>query len=67
MSRSGDANDLTNQTIAGYSILHRLGVGGMSEVYLAFQQSLHRHVALKVLRSDFVGSDEHEQRFLQEP
>ncbi|MFO0011826.1 MAG: serine/threonine-protein kinase [Planctomycetota bacterium] len=66
MSRSGDANDLTNQTIAGYSILHRLGVGGMSEVYLAFQQSLHRHVALKVLRSDFVGSDEHEQRFLQE-
>jgi len=66
MSRSGDANDLTNQNIAGYSILHRLGVGGMSEVYLAFQQSLHRHIALKVLRSDFVGSDEHEQRFLQE-
>jgi serine/threonine-protein kinase len=66
MSRAGDANDLTNQTIAGYSILHRLGVGGMSEVYLAFQQSLHRHVALKVLRADFVGSDEHELRFLQE-
>jgi len=66
MSRGGEASDLTNQTIAGYSILHRLGVGGMSEVYLAFQQSLHRHVALKVLRADFVGSDEHEQRFLQE-
>jgi serine/threonine protein kinase len=66
MTRTGDANDLTNQTIGGYSILHRLGVGGMSEVYLAFQQSLHRHVALKVLRSDYVGSDEHEQRFLQE-
>jgi serine/threonine-protein kinase len=66
MSRPGEPNDLTNQTIAGYSILHRLGVGGMSEVYLAFQQSLHRHVALKVLRADFVGSDEHEQRFLQE-
>ncbi|MFN6129715.1 MAG: serine/threonine-protein kinase [Planctomycetota bacterium] len=66
MSRSGDVNDLTNQTIAGYSILHRLGVGGMSEVYLAFQESLRRHVAFKVLRSDFVGSDEHEQRFLQE-
>ncbi len=66
MNRSGETKDLTNQTIAGYSILHRLGVGGMSEVYLAFQQSLHRHVALKVLRADFVGSDEHEQRFLQE-
>jgi serine/threonine protein kinase len=66
MNRSGDVKDLTNQTIAGYSILHRLGIGGMSEVYLAFQQSLHRHVAFKVLRSDYVGSDEHEQRFLQE-
>lgn len=58
--------ELTNKTVAGYSILHRLGVGGMSEVYLAFQQSLHRHVALKVMRSDYVGSQDHEQRFLQE-
>lgn len=61
-----ESNDLTNQCIAGFSILHRLGVGGMSEVYLAFQQSLHRHVALKVMRADFVGSSDHEQRFLQE-
>jgi serine/threonine-protein kinase len=66
MNRPNEGNDLTNQIIGGYSILHRLGVGGMSEVYLAFQNSLHRHVALKVLRSDFVGSEEHEQRFLQE-
>ncbi len=58
--------DLTNKLIDGYSILHRLGVGGMSEVYLAFQQSLHRHVALKVMRSDYVGLKDHEQRFLQE-
>jgi eukaryotic-like serine/threonine-protein kinase len=66
MSIQTDQNDLTNQSIAGYSILHRLGVGGMSEVYLAFQESLHRHVALKVMRADFVGSSDHEQRFLQE-
>jgi serine/threonine-protein kinase len=66
MNRPTEGNDLTNQVIAGYSVLHRLGVGGMSEVYLAFQNSLHRHVALKVLRADFVGSEEHEQRFLQE-
>lgn len=59
-------SDLTNQTIAGFSVLHRLGVGGMSEVYLAFQESLRRHVALKVMRSDYVGSADHEQRFLQE-
>jgi serine/threonine protein kinase len=66
MNNKSDSADLTNQTIAGFSILHRLGVGGMSEVYLAFQESLHRHVALKVMRADFVGSSDHEQRFLQE-
>lgn len=66
MTTNQDTSDLTNQSIAGFSILHRLGVGGMSEVYLAFQESLHRHVALKVMRADFVGSSDHEQRFLQE-
>ncbi len=66
MNPNSDTTDLTNQSIAGFSILHRLGVGGMSEVYLAFQESLHRHVALKVMRADFVGSSDHEQRFLQE-
>ncbi len=66
MNTNPNSTDLTNQSIAGFSILHRLGVGGMSEVYLAFQESLHRHVALKVMRADFVGSSDHEQRFLQE-
>lgn len=66
MNTNSDQTDLTNQRIDGFSILHRLGVGGMSEVYLAFQESLHRHVALKVMRADFVGSSDHEQRFLQE-
>ncbi len=66
MNTNLEQSDLTNQTIAGFSILHRLGVGGMSEVYLAFQESLRRHVAIKVMRADFVGSSDHEQRFLQE-
>ena len=66
MNTNLEQSDLTNQSIAGFSILHRLGVGGMSEVYLAFQESLRRHVAIKVMRADFVGSSDHEQRFLQE-
>ncbi|MFN7289506.1 MAG: serine/threonine-protein kinase, partial [Pirellula sp.] len=66
MAAGSESKDLTNKTIAGFRVLHRLGVGGMSEVYLAFQESLHRHIALKVLRSDFVGSEDHEKRFLQE-
>ena len=35
--------------IPGYSVHGRLGQGGMAEVYLATQESLHRKVAVKVL------------------
>ncbi len=58
--------DLTNRVVGGYRVLHRLGRGGMSEVYLAFHENLRRHVALKVLRQDLVGSEDHHSRFLQE-
>jgi len=58
--------DLTHQTINGYRILHRLGVGGMAEVYLAFHETLQRHVALKVLRAELAASPDHATRFLQE-
>lgn len=61
-----ETSDLTNRVVAGYRVLHRLGRGGMSEVYLAFHENLRRHVALKVLRQDLVGSTDHLHRFLQE-
>ncbi len=63
---NNEEKDLTNQTVAGYRVLHRLGRGGMSAVYLAFHENLRRHVAFKVLRQDLVGSSDHQQRFLQE-
>ncbi len=58
--------DLTHQSVNGYRVLHRLGVGGMAEVYLAFHETLQRHVALKVLRTDLAASPDHATRFLQE-
>ncbi len=61
-----DRVDLTNRQLGGYRVLHRLGSGGMSDVYLAFQENLHRHVALKVMRVDLAASPEHVKRFLQE-
>ena len=50
--------------IPGYSVHGRLGKGGMAEVYLATQQSLHRKVAVKVLLN--VGDEEFNTRFIQE-
>ena len=50
--------------IPGYTVHGLLGKGGMAEVYLATQQSLHRKVAVKVLLNH--GDQEFNTRFIQE-
>ena len=50
--------------IPGYQVHGRLGKGGMAEVYLATQESLHRKVAIKVLLS--ADDQAFSQRFLKE-
>ena len=50
--------------IPGYKVHGLLGQGGMAEVYLATQQSLHRKVAVKVLLS--ANDQAFTQRFIKE-
>ncbi|UTW08782.1 serine/threonine-protein kinase [Pseudomonas benzenivorans] len=50
--------------IPGYRVHGRLGKGGMAEVYLATQLSLHRKVAVKVLLS--ADDQAFSQRFIRE-
>jgi hypothetical protein len=52
--------------IPGYRFIRRLGVGGMATVYLAVQQSLSRPVAIKVLASERMPSDDIVRRFEHE-
>ena len=52
--------------VAGYTILRRLGRGGMGTVYEAEDRDLGRRVALKVIGADHVASPEAVERFRQE-
>ncbi len=55
--------------IGGYSIIRRLGAGGMGEVFLARQEAaggLGRAVVVKTVTSRLTGDREHAQRFLDE-
>jgi serine/threonine-protein kinase len=58
--------DLSGRTLDDYHVLHRLGAGGMGQVYLAEQVSLKRRVALKILKADLAADPNALQRFKRE-
>ncbi|WAM34777.1 Stk1 family PASTA domain-containing Ser/Thr kinase [Caldicellulosiruptor morganii] len=49
-----------------YSVIEKLGSGGMSVVYKAKDKVLNRYVAIKVLRSEFASDEEFLTRFRTE-
>jgi eukaryotic-like serine/threonine-protein kinase len=49
-----------------YEIISQIGAGGMGEVYLAEDTSLHRKVALKVLPAELATQQDRMRRFKQE-
>src|SRR5246500_4059109 len=51
---------------AGYTIVRRLGTGGMGQVYPAQHPRLPRRDALKVLPAELTANDEFRQRFNRE-
>ena len=58
--------DLSGRRFGDYRLLRRLGRGGMADVYLAEQESLHRRVAFKVLRSGLAQEVSYVRRFAHE-
>lgn len=49
-----------------FTVKKLLGLGGMGEVWLAYQESMQRQVALKVLSPELAGDQNFVRRFMQE-
>ncbi|MBL8849694.1 MAG: serine/threonine protein kinase [Planctomycetaceae bacterium] len=56
-------DDIEPRRLGEFRLLRRLGSGGMAEVWLAEQTSLHRHVALKLLRRELTTDGTYVRRF----
>jgi eukaryotic-like serine/threonine-protein kinase len=54
------------ENIGRYKLEERIGEGAMADVYRAFDPRINRHLAIKVLKKDFVQDQEYSARFLQE-
>jgi serine/threonine protein kinase len=54
------------ERVGEFRILRRVGVGGMGVVYEAVQESLGRHVALKLLPADALADPKRLERFRRE-
>jgi serine/threonine-protein kinase len=59
-------SDLAGATLGRYQVIARMGRGGMADVYKAFQPSLDRYVAIKVLHPSMVEEPEFVGRFQRE-
>lgn len=60
------SDDLIGKTLGQYEIIDEIGSGGMATVYRAYQSSINRNVAIKVLPTQFAKDPNFVKRFHHE-
>ncbi|MBE3560712.1 MAG: protein kinase [Ktedonobacteraceae bacterium] len=63
---NNDLNSLVGRTLGQFRIVERIGAGGMAMVFKAYQQTLDRYVAIKVLPAYHARDPIFVKRFEQE-
>ncbi|GLV56256.1 hypothetical protein KDH_30980 [Dictyobacter sp. S3.2.2.5] len=63
---SGDMSTLIGKSLGQFRIVERIGSGGMATVFKAYQPTLDRHVAIKVLPAYHAKDPIFVKRFVQE-
>lgn len=59
-------NPYTGKTLGPYRLLEQIGRGGMATVLKAYQPSMDRYVAIKILPGHFTQDKTFADRFIQE-
>ena len=59
-------SDLSGKTLGQYQIIKPIGQGGMAIIYLAYQPSVRREVAIKVMASPLQTNESFVKRFAHE-
>ena len=59
-------DSLIGQMLGRYQIIEQLGEGGMATVYKGFDTTLHRNVAIKVIKAEMTGDINFRKRFERE-
>jgi serine/threonine-protein kinase len=65
-ARPQGADTMPAPGAAGHALFERIGIGGMGEVYRCGDDALRRDLAIKVIKAEFRGNDDAEERFLRE-
>ncbi|RMF00867.1 MAG: serine/threonine protein kinase, partial [Chloroflexi bacterium] len=58
--------DLIGKNVGQFQIIEQIGKGGMATIFKAYQPSIDRYVAIKILPREFADDPNFLKRFTQE-